>query len=96
VIDLALSIPEDIVDEIARRAAAIVVEQLNGNASSNGGARYLSPADACALIGKSRQRIYDLLAVGRLTRYRDGSSVLISVAELEDYLAGKPTGRTAR
>jgi excisionase family DNA binding protein len=93
---LVLSIPEEFVERIASRAAALVLEQLNGHASSNGAAKYLSPADAGALIGKSRQRIYDLLAIGRLTRYRDGSSVLVSVEELEDYLSGKPTGRAAR
>jgi excisionase family DNA binding protein len=92
-----LELPDSLVEEIAARAAALVLEQLNGDLSSNGGAaKYLSPADAGDYIGKSRQRIYDLLATGRLTRHKDGSSVLISVAELEDYLAGKPTGRAAR
>lgn len=89
-----LELPESLVEEIAARAAAIVLEQLQP--AKNGAApKYLSPADAAAHIGKSRQRIYDLLAVGRLTKFQDGTSVLISAEELEDYVAGRPTGRAA-
>jgi excisionase family DNA binding protein len=86
--------PDHVVDEIAARAAALVLEQLQPTNGAD--PKYLSPADAAAYIGKSRQRIYDLLAIGRLTKHKDGSSVLISVAELEDYVAGRPSGRAAR
>jgi excisionase family DNA binding protein len=91
-----VELPDSLVEEIAVRAAALVLEQMNGKASTNGEAKYLSPADAAAYIGKSRQRIYDLLAIGRLTKFQDGTSVLIERAELEDYVAGRPTGRAAR
>ncbi len=90
---LTIAVSEDLLEQIAGRAAALVLEQLQ---PTNGASpKYLSPADAAARIGKSRQRIYDLLAIGRLTKHKDGTSVLVSVEELDAYLAGKPTGRRA-
>ena len=91
---LTIAVSEQLVEQIAARAAALVLQQMQ---PANGASpKYVSPADAAARIGKSRQRIYDLLAIGRLTKHKDGSSVLISVDELERYLRGEPTGRAAR
>lgn len=94
---LALTFPLEAVEAIAARAAELVLEQLRESAQVANGVtpKYLSPADAATYIGKSRQRIYDLVTVGRLTRLKDGTSVLVSVEELDAYLAGKPTGRRA-
>ena len=47
---------------------------------------YLSVPEAAEVLRCRPQRIYDLLSRGRLSRYRDGSRVLLSRSELEQYL----------
>jgi excisionase family DNA binding protein len=91
---LALNVPEELVEEIATRAAAIVLEQLRP--AENGSSPYLTIPEAAELLRARRHRIDDLLSRGTLTRVKDGSRTLIARAELEDYLAGKPTGRGRR
>ncbi len=92
---LEIAVPPDLQERIAERAAELVLERL-GRANDNGDQPcYLTPAAAGRYIGKPRQRIYDLLSAGRLTRFKDGSSTLVSVAELDDYVAGKATGPRA-
>ena len=49
---------------------------------------YLTVQEAADMIRADRQRVYDLLSSGRLTRHKDGSRVLIRRAELEAYLHG--------
>jgi hypothetical protein len=44
----------------------------------------------------SRQRVYDLLSQGWLTRLEDGSRVLVARVEVDAYLRGEPTGPLAR
>jgi excisionase family DNA binding protein len=91
---LQLELPDSIIDEIASRAAAIVVEQLQP--TENGTSPYVSIPEAAEVLRARRHRVDDLLSRGVLTRIKDGSRTLILRAELEDYLAGKPTGRSAR
>lgn len=82
----ALHLPDDVIDEIARRAAALVV-----GASSETGSPYMTVAEAAAYARCKRQRIYDLVSARRLTRYRDGSRVLVRRDELDGYLAEAST-----
>jgi excisionase family DNA binding protein len=92
---LALSIPEELVEEIARRVAEILLARQpssNGNAPSP----YLTIVEAAELLRSKRHRVDDLLSRGTLTRVKDGTRTLVARAELEDYLAGKPTGRERR
>jgi excisionase family DNA binding protein len=91
---LALSVPEELVEKIATRAAAIVLEQLH--AAENGDSPYLTITEAAEILRAKRHRVDDLLSRGTLTRIKDGTRTLVSRAELEDYLAGKPTGRGRR
>ncbi len=85
---------EQLVDElaaaIAPRVAELVAEALKQ--PSDG---YMSVSDAASVIGCERQRIYDLLSQGRLTRFKDGSRTLISRAELEAHVRGEPVGPVA-
>lgn len=76
---------EEMLEAIATRAAAIVLERLatqNGRRESD----YLTVAETAELLRSSRQRVYDLLSDGRLTRHKDGSRVLVSRAELVAHL----------
>ena len=90
-----LELPDSAVEEIAARAAALVLEQLQQPAE-NGHSPFLTITEAAEFLRAKRHRVDDLLSRGTLTRIKDGSRTLIARAELEDYLAGKPTGRAAR
>jgi excisionase family DNA binding protein len=99
-----IAISDDVVEAIAARAAEIVLEQI-GRESTSPVSPYLSVGEAAEYARCSRQRIYDLLSSGRLTRHKDGSRVLVERAELDRYLAGDgrngvapvlPPGRRSR
>jgi excisionase family DNA binding protein len=51
---------------------------------------FLSVPEAAEFLRCNRQRIYDLLSSRRLSRFKDGSRVLVSRAELVEHLKGKP------
>ena len=54
-------------------------------------ARFLTPAEAAEYLRCSRQRIYDLCSMGALSRFRDGSRVLVAREEIDSYLRRKAT-----
>jgi excisionase family DNA binding protein len=89
-----LELPDHVVDEIAARAATLVLEQLQP--AANGVSPYMTITEAAEFLRAKRHRVDDLLSRGTLTRIKDGSRTLIAREQLEDYLAGKPTGRAAR
>jgi excisionase family DNA binding protein len=90
--DLSLTLPADVVEAIASRAAAIALERLR--AETEAPPRMLTVAEAAAAIRAKPQRVYDLLSDGRLTRHYDGRRVLVDRQELGDYLAGGQRRRT--
>jgi excisionase family DNA binding protein len=95
VIELRLTLPEGVVEEIARRAAEIVLARLAEERPAASASPYLTVGEAAEYLRASRQRVYDLLSAGRLTRHKDGSRVLVARAELDAYLAGG-NGRRGR
>lgn len=90
-----LELPDSVLEEIAQRAAEILLAR---EPSSNGdtASPYLTIVEAAELLRSKRHRVDDLLSRGTLTRIKDGTRTLVARAELEAYLAGKPTGRGAR
>jgi excisionase family DNA binding protein len=78
---LRAAIEQLVTDEVERRLAAI--------ARPEPPSPYMTPAEAATYLRASRQRIYDLLSAGRLTRHRDGSRVLIARDEVETYLTNR-------
>jgi excisionase family DNA binding protein len=102
--ELALSVPSELVELIAERAAELVRQGVSredplGHSLSGGwgAGPYLSVPEAAAYLRAKPQRIYDLLSAGRLNRYKDGRRVLVSRAELDTYLAAagsKPVAPT--
>jgi excisionase family DNA binding protein len=91
---LTFALPDEFVEAIAARAAALVLQELQPADVAT--SAYLTIIEAAELLRARRHRVDDLLSKGVLTRIKDGSRTLIARAELEDYLAGKPTGRRAR
>jgi len=76
-----LDVIEVLVDEAVR-------EQLAAHTSTNGSSPYMTVTEAAEYLRASKQRVYDLLSAGRLTRRKDGTRVLVSREELEAHLAG--------
>lgn len=79
---MAIHLPDDLLEQIASRAADLVAARRVSP--------YLRVDEAADYLRCSRQRIYDLLSSGRLTRCKDGSRVLVLRTEVDDYLAGRP------
>jgi excisionase family DNA binding protein len=85
--DVTLKLPEDVVEAIAQRAAAIVLDQLREESRRPSTASpYVTISEAAELLRCKRQRIDDLLSSRRLTRIKDGSRTLIARDEIQHYL----------
>ncbi len=82
----------ELVERIAERAAAIVLERLDVRPKIEG--EFLTVEEAAAVLRCSRQRVYDLCSDGRLERFKDGARVLVSRAHVVAHL--RPTGATGR
>jgi excisionase family DNA binding protein len=83
---VSLQLPDTLVEAIAQRAAAIVLQQLQGH-TAGGNSPYLTIPEAAAYARCKRQRIDDLLSARRLTRHKEGRRTLILRAELQAHLA---------
>jgi excisionase family DNA binding protein len=92
---LTLELSQALVESIAQRAAAIVLERLV-EVQTDGSSPFLTIPEAAAYARCKRQRIDDLLSRRRLTRYKDGRRTLVSRAELEAYLAATTGPRSGR
>lgn len=79
------------IEAIAQRAAEIVLARMPAPTTDS---EYLTVLEAAELMRCKRQRIYDLLYEGRLTRFADGSRALIQREEVEAHLRGEDTGPT--
>lgn len=84
---LADSLAPRLADELAPRIA----EELKRRASS-----FATVDDGTAYLRCERQRIYDLLSAGRLTRYKDGSRVLLSRLQLKAHVNANGARRDER
>jgi excisionase family DNA binding protein len=90
---LAVALGADEIERIAERAAEIVEARAS---KSDADRPYLSVRECADYLRCSRQRVYDLLSQGSLSRLKDGTRVLVARAEIDAYLRGEPTGRLAR
>jgi excisionase family DNA binding protein len=79
---ITLDIPEDLLEQIARRAADLLAERR----PSNGLSPWLSAQEAADRLRCDRDRIYDLIALGKLIPRRDGRRVLLHRDDLDAYL----------
>jgi excisionase family DNA binding protein len=82
---LRVELPPDVVEALVEQVAAMVLERLAEHAPA-ARSEYLTVAEAAEVLRAKPQRVYDLLSAGRLTRYRDGSRVLIARVELDAHL----------
>ena len=77
----SLPIPDELVEQIAQRAAALVVEQ-----QATAAAPWLDADAAADYLATSRGRIYDLVQLGKLQPHRDGRRLLFRRSGLDSYL----------
>jgi excisionase family DNA binding protein len=78
-----LTLTAEQVDAIAQRAAEILAARQVPTASP-----WLSVAEAAERLRCGKDRIYDLIALGRLQPRRDGRRVLLRTTDLDAYLEG--------
>jgi excisionase family DNA binding protein len=89
-------IPADVLDDLVERVADLVLARLPDRRVATE-SQFLTVKEAAELLRCSRQRVYDLLSDGRLTRHKDGSRVLISRTEvIARLLPTVPQHRTSR
>jgi excisionase family DNA binding protein len=82
---LALTLPPEAVEAIARRAGELVLEQLRRN-GQRAEAKYLTVDEAAELYRCKPQRIYELVSARKLTSLKEGGRLLLLRSELEQRL----------
>lgn len=79
---LSLTLPPDLVEVIAQRAAEIVLERQ----ASRGADSYLDVARAAEFLACPKSRLYALVSAKRIPYYKDGSRTLFSRRELHEWV----------
>ena len=82
---LRIEFPPAVVEALVEQVTAMVLERLAEQPPAER-SEYLTVAEAAEVLRCSRQRVYDLVSSGRLARYRDGTRVLVSRADLDAHL----------
>lgn len=83
-IELIVRLTDEQLAEIAQRAAALVPTDTLAAISP-----WLNVAEAAERLRCSKDRIYDLIALGKLQPRRDGRRVLLHRDELDAYVEGR-------
>lgn len=81
-IELTVRLTDEQLAEIALRAAALIPS------SEPTASPWLNVADAAERLRCRKDRIYDLIALGRLHPRRDGRRVLLHRDDLDAYIEG--------
>jgi excisionase family DNA binding protein len=81
-IELTVRLTDEQLAEIAQRAAALVP-------ATPVASPWLNVADAAERFRCGKDRIYDLIALGKLHPHRDGRRVLLHRDDLDSYIEGR-------
>ena len=84
---VALELPDELVDAVAERVAALLDERSAGVDDP-----WFTVPEAAEYMRCKPQRIYDLISQGHLHADRDGRRRLIRRSELDRYLTGRAGG----
>jgi excisionase family DNA binding protein len=90
---MLLRLPDEALEQIAQRAAEIVLASLPTQQALS---PYMTAKEAAAYLCCERQRIDDLLSQRRLTRFKEGGRTLVSRAEVEALAVAHSLPRGAR
>jgi excisionase family DNA binding protein len=88
---LILSLPAELVEQIAERAAELVLERIEATPPS----RWMTVEETAEYMRCTRQHVYDLRSDGRLGRYGEHGHALVDRREVDAYL-DKSGGRYPR
>ncbi len=80
---LALTVPDELVEVIARR----VVEILDSRPAAQAPSPWLNLSQAAQHLACPRSRLYALVGAGRIPHHKDGSRLLFRREELDAYVA---------
>lgn len=84
---MTFSVPPEIIEAIAERAAEIAIEQVRSEfALMVEISPYMTVQEAAEFLRCSRQRVDDLLSQRRLTRLKEGARTLILREEVQAYV----------
>jgi excisionase family DNA binding protein len=82
--NLAVELPDEVLESIAERAAELVAERLAAEAAPS---PWLDVAGAAEYIGGApTSRVYALVSAGRIPHHRDGSRLLFHRDELDAWI----------
>ncbi len=81
--NLSVTLPNDLVQDIAERAAALVIER-QGTATEDGWLRGVERI--ASYIDSPTSRVYALSSAGRLPVERDGSALIARRSEMDRWL----------
>jgi excisionase family DNA binding protein len=82
--ELRVTLPDDALDVLAGRVAALLVPLLAAPAVSP----WLDVGEAAEYLRCKPKRVYDLVSQSRLPAHRDGSRLLFTRSELDSYVLG--------
>jgi excisionase family DNA binding protein len=82
-IELTIKLTDEQLAEIAARAAALIPAAVPASSP------WLNVADAAERLRCRKDRIYDLIALGKLHPRRDGRRVLFHRDDLDAYIEGQ-------
>lgn len=91
---VSLVLPDAVVEAIAARAAAIVLERM-GERTERRSSPYATVAEAAEFLRAKPQRIHDLTSAGRLRRFKEGGRTLVLWSELEALVTPTSTRHVA-
>lgn len=80
---VVLELPENVIEAVAERAAALVLERI---APTSPEPELLTVPEAAEFLRAKPQRVYDLISAGQLERFKDGRRVLVRRADLVAHL----------
>jgi len=79
----SVTIPPEVVEEIARRAVQIVLQNIPSPPGP-----WLTTTETAEYLRCKPQRVYNLVAEGRLQVRKDGSRSLYHVSDIDEMLLG--------
>jgi excisionase family DNA binding protein len=85
-VNVQIVMDDDAVEEIARRAAEIVMAHVGEKTKQETPSPYMTIRETAEYLRCPRQRIDNLLSARRLTRIKDGGRTLLDRNEVEQYL----------
>ena len=83
---LALELPNALIETLAQRVAAIVLERLEATSSR----RWLTVDQAADYIGRTPEAIRGLVKRGELTAYKPDGRLQLDRVELDRWMRGAP------